>query len=281
MDVIQAAGLGMLQGITEFLPISSSGHLILAHTWIGTVSGGLTFDAVLHFATALSILVYFWRDLFSLARSAFRWMRIKDIHEGEKTLIVALIVATIPAVILGLLLEDIMATMFREPLLVAGALLVGSAIMFFAEKHRYALAASRRHTKVDTEERGMETLHTGQAVLIGLFQSLALVPGMSRSGMAISGGMYMGLSREESAKFAFLLAVPLLLGAGAKKLIEIISLSSGTYQFAPLIIGAFAAFVVGLTVIHYLLKFLREHSLMVFVWYRTLLAALIFVLVLG
>jgi len=272
MSIYEAIILGVVQGLTEFLPVSSSGHLILVREvlGLGLGGGGLAFDAILHFATALAVALYFWKDIFMLFQSAFLWVTQNEIEETQKRLIVALVVATIPAVILGLLLEDIMASVFRNGALVAVTLVLGSIIMIVAEK----LSKGGFWTEGETQR---EPLDTKGAVVVGLFQSLALVPGMSRSGMAISGGMLMGLSREMAARFAFLLAVPLLLGAGAKKMLDLSASGELMNGLMPLLIGAMSAFVVGILVIHYLLKYLRTHSLMVFVWYRLALAAVILV----
>jgi len=253
MDVIGIwtyFALGAVQGVTELLPVSSSGHLVLAHAWLGATTNDLAFDALLHFATAIAIAGYFWRDIVGIVR------------EGGATL-VALLVATIPAGVMGLILEDVMATIFRNPLFVAYALIVGSVCMIGAEW------VYRRRTKPF-----LTTLTVPRAVVVGLFQSLALVPGMSRSGMSIVGGMVMGLSREESARFGFLLGVPLLLGAGAKKTLDmgVVGMS------APVVLGALVAASIAVLVIHYFLRFLRTHTLYPFVAYRVALAVAILLL---
>lgn len=262
-----SAMLGVVQGLTEFLPISSSGHLIVVREFFGTVGAGdLAFDALLHFATALAIVVYFWRDIWQLIIAAVRlpqkFLQKALIDEYEE-MALALIAGTVPAVILGLLLEDIMATLFRNPLLVAGALLVGSCIMLLAEHYKNSCA------------RGVLGHGWRRGLVIGLFQSLALIPGMSRSGMTISGGMLFGMERGEAARFGFLLGVPLLLGAGVKKAFEL-----GLFEIsADVVAGAIAAFIVALLVIHYLLKFLRSHTLHIFIVYRIALALLILIVV--
>ncbi|PCI90138.1 undecaprenyl-diphosphatase [Candidatus Kaiserbacteria bacterium] len=253
--------LGIVQGLTEFLPISSSGHLILAHKILGSIGeSDLAFDALLHFATATAIVVYFWRDISSLIIAAIgipKKVLARQSLFGNEEIVLALIAGTIPAVILGLLLEDIMATTFRNPLLVAGTLVFGSVIMFIAEKHSGYL--SRFTVIANGWKRGL---------IIGLFQSLALIPGTSRSGMTISAGMLFGMSRGESARFGFLLGVPLLLGAGAKKALDLGLGEISGYMIA----GTIASFVVALLVIHLLLKFLQNNTLYVFIIYRLVLA---------
>lgn len=268
MTIFDALFLGLVQGLTEFLPVSSSGHLILAREIFGLMGdGGLAFDAVLHFATALAIVVYFRHDVLRLIKTAINMVRGRAQQE-DAGMVVAIVVATIPAVVLGLFLEDLMATLFRNPLLVAGTLILGSIIMICAETLQGRLAAW-------ASRRGLQTPWL-RGLVVGLFQSLALVPGMSRSGMAISGGMLFGLGREDAARFAFLIGAPLLLGAGLKKIIDIAQVGSDVHT-GTLLIGAVTAFLVGLAVIHYLLRFLRSNSLYIFVYYRIALALLVLV----
>jgi undecaprenyl-diphosphatase len=272
MGVIEAMLLGAVQGLTEFLPISSSGHLVLVRELLGiNKNGALAFDAVLHFATALAVLVYFRWEIWRLLKSTIKLILRKKVKVVEKNMLSAILIATIPAVIFGIMLEKYMEIIFRNPLLVAGGLAGGSLIMFLAEKWHVSRIRVAGEQDVPNPPR---------ALTIGLFQSLALIPGMSRSGMAISGGMLMGLSRADSARFAFLLAIPLLLGAGGKKLLELGANGSLFSDAMALAAGTASAFIVGILVVHYLLKFLRNHSLMVFVWYRLVLAGLVILIVL-
>lgn len=262
MTYIESLVLGFLQGITEFLPVSSSGHLVLAHDFLGIVGeGSLAFDAVLHLATASAVLIYFRQDFWLLFQALLRKLGRLPVHPRDLTLAYALLIGTIPAVLVGVMLEDIMATLFRNPLLVAGSLLAGSALFVYAEWHYYNSVPQNEMTL----KKGLQ---------VGLFQCLAFVPGFSRSGATIAGGMLLGLSRSEAARFGFLLAVPLLMGAGAKKLLELISVG-GTIEWGTIAAGAVAAFVVGLMAIHFMLTFVRRYSLWPFVWYRVLLALLV------
>lgn len=262
MTFIESIVLGVLQGLTEFLPISSSGHLVLAHDFLGVVGdGSLAFDAVLHLATATAVLIYFKKDFWILFQALLRKLGRLPVHTPDLTLAYALLIGTIPAVIIGIFLEDIMATLFRNPLLVAGSLIAGSLLFIYAEWFYYN----------STPQNDMTI---SKAVKIGLFQCLAFVPGFSRSGATIAGGMLMGLSRSEAARFGFLLAVPLLMGAGVKKLLELIS-TGGDFAWGTIFAGAFAAFVVGLAAIHFMLSFVRKYSLWPFVWYRLFLALLV------
>tara|TARA_B100000745_G_scaffold300564_1_gene255347 strand:- start:26132 stop:26947 length:816 start_codon:yes stop_codon:yes gene_type:complete len=256
--------LGVVQGITELLPISSSGHLVIIHAWLGASGEDLAFDGMLHFATALAIFAYFYNDIKVLLHAT--WRVPGAISQGRsldesQSVAVAIGVATIPAVVLGIFLEEIMATVFRNPQLVAGTLAAGALLMILAEWR----------VRINNEKRHHVVLGWKQGIIVGLFQSLALIPGMSRSGMTIVGGMFVGLQRKDAARFGFLLGIPLLLGAGAKKIIDIGVLSIDMAMFA----GAAAAFLVALVVIHYLLEFLRNNSLYVFIVYRMALAAVI------
>ena len=269
MGIAEAIVLGLVQGLTEFLPVSSTGHLILARTLFEVDGGyGLAFDAVLHLATALAVIVYFRRDIWQLVQTALRRLGRLPVNPQDETLLFALIVGTVPAVILGLSLESMMESVFRSPLLVAGVLVAGSVLFMYAEwvyEHR------PRRNVMDVK-RGFK---------IGLFQALALLPGMSRSGASISGGMILGLTRPEAARFAFLLSVPVILGAGMKKLLELLS-TDGAIAWFSVGVGSVVAFLSGLLAIHFLLAFVRKHTLWPFIWYRLILAAfVVFVVVFG
>jgi len=269
MSTLEAIILGFVQGLTEFLPVSSTGHLILVRELFDvTTEYALAFDAILHLATAAAVIVYFHKDIWLLLNALLRWMGRLPVNERDLTLLFAIGMATIPAVLLGLSLESLMGTLFRSPLLVAGVLVVGSFLFMYAEW----VYAKRPPTNEMTLKKGL---------LIGLFQSLALIPGMSRSGASIAGGMLLGLSREESARFAFLIAIPVILGAGSKKLLELITLNEPVAWNAVLS-GAFVAFFVALFAIQFMLSFVRRHSLWPFIWYRLFLAAfVVFVVTFG
>ena len=261
-DTILFTILGFVQGLTEFLPVSSTGHLVLAREWLGVTSSyGLAEDAVLHLATALAVLVYFRNDIKALIIGSFQALQKREKNK-DSTVAVALIIGPIPAVVFGLLFESALETTFRGPSVVALALIVGSFIFLGAEW------LGRR-----TEKK--EDITVGKGFLIGLFQVLALVPGMSRSGMVISGGLLLGLSRFEAARFGFLLSFPVILGAGVLKLYELLQTGALSIEGGGLVWGALAAFVSGMVAIHVLLQFVRTHSLMPFVIYRFILAGVI------
>lgn len=265
MTTFEGIILGIVQGLTEFLPISSTGHLILAREALGLqVEYGLAFDAVLQLATALAVLVYFWRDFARMLEALWRWTARKPVQPSVRTLLLALILGTIPAIFFGLLLETYMETLFRSAFLVALTLAFGALIMWLSEKY----------AKQDVPLNGQK------GFWIGFFQSLALVPGMSRSGMSIAGGLFLGLSREEATRFAFLLALPIIAGSGLKKLLELTGGEGFGEIELPLIFGSLAAFLVGIMSIHFLIRYLRTHTLSVFIWYRIALALVVLVLVL-
>lgn len=262
MTIIHAIILGLIEGITEFIPVSSSGHLILAHQ-IFNIQGvdDLGVDAIFQSATILAVLVYFWSDLWHLFKVFIRMCMKKIVANEDKNMIWAIIVGTIPGVIFGLMLEKYMKTTFRSSHLVAFTLLVGALLMYLAE--RYA--------------KQNKTLTAGKGFFVGLFQSLALVPGISRSGATISGGLFSGLTRENATKFSFLLSFPIIVGAGVKSFLEVYKAGEiTTIGSMPLAIGFVVSFITGLISIHFLIQYLKTHKLDVFIWYRVILAVAIF-----
>tara|TARA_B100000745_G_C20154816_1_gene395724 strand:+ start:7811 stop:8620 length:810 start_codon:yes stop_codon:yes gene_type:complete len=266
MEVFTAIILGLIQGITEFLPISSTGHLVLVQEFLGVSDiYGLSFDAILHLATALAVGIYFFKDFLKIAYAFLYRITGRPVVKEDETMLLLLIIGTIPAAALGFYLEDYMDTIFRNPVLVAWTLILGALIFLLAEwvGKRY-----QEQENIPTKMR---------ALWIGFFQALALIPGMSRSGMTISGGLMLGLTREAAARFGFMLAFPIILGSGGKKFLDLLNAGTFDANIAPIFWGAVAAFGSGLLVIHYLLKFLRNHSLTVFAVYRILLAIVVLV----
>lgn len=260
--MFEAIILGIFQGLTEFLPISSSGHLIIVRDFFGFgLKNTLSFDAILQLATTLSIVVYFRKDISKLIKDFFRIIFKKEVEKKDKNMVFGIIIATIPAIFFGLLLEEYMDTVFRNVNLVALTLIIGAGIMFVAEKF------SKRFFHNNNNE-----ITKTNSLIIGFFQALALIPGMSRSGMTISGGLFMGLKRVEATRFAFLMAFPILFGSGLKKLLDIIGGGESVVIGTSLFIGAIVSFVVGLMAIHFLISFLSKHTLKIFIWYRVILA---------
>jgi undecaprenyl-diphosphatase len=260
MHIFDSIILGIVQGLTEFLPISSSGHLIIARDilgWSGT--NDLSFDAVLQLATALALVVYFWKDIFKLIKTFFALILRKTVEHKDTVLIFAIIIGTIPALVLGLLLEKYMETIFRSAGLVALVLIIGSIVMYFAE--RFA--------------QKNKDLNIRKGFWIGCFQCLALVPGFSRSGATISGGLFLGLNREDAARFSFLLSIPIILGSGLKKLLDLFQSGFVLDSGISLLVASVTAFIVGILAIGFLMKYLKKHSLNIFIWYRVILAILV------
>lgn len=251
MNALDSLLLGTIQGFTEFLPISSSGHLILFRELLGlNVQGGLAFDAILQLGTVLAVVVYFRKDIVELFKPQGR------------SLLASIAIGTIPALVLGLLLEKTMDTVFRSAILVAVMLIAGSVLFIVAEK------AAKQTTNAAT---------LGQAWWIGWFQTLALVPGVSRSGATISGGLLFGMTRESAARYSFLLSLPIIAGSGLKKLLDVVQAGGADTSYLNIAIGFAAAFFVGLACIRFLLTYLKRHTLYAFVWYRLALAAIVIV----
>lgn len=274
MDILSATLLGVVQGLTEFLPVSSSGHLIVARDLLGLgLENGLAFDAVLQLATALAVVVYFWNDILTLLYNAYRLLMGKGVDPHTRTLLFALVLGTIPAVIFGVLLESYMETAFRSAALVAWVLIAGSLLMLLAEYVHARMNTKNKQAFLNASPSASLTIKKGIAV--GFFQVLALVPGMSRSGATISGGLLLGLSREQATRFAFLLSVPIVFGSGMKKMFELENTGALSSEWLPLLLGSLVAFCVGLSAIHFMLRFLRTHTLVPFVIYRVALAGVI------
>lgn len=262
MELVDAIILGLVQGITEFLPVSSTGHLVLVREWLSINEiNGLAFDAVLHFATTAAVILYFWSDLWRLLQVVLRKLSRLPVNQKDITLLNALVIGTIPAVILGLLLESTISTYLRTSLIVAGVLFCGS-IFFMYTEWRYYLRPS--HGEINLK-RGL---------WVGVFQAMALLPGMSRSGATIAGGMLLGMTRYEATRFSFLLAIPITLGAGSKMLLDLLA-AEGTVAWHLVGIGAAVAFVTALMVIHFFLGFIRKYTLWPFVWYGIILSGLV------
>ncbi len=266
-QLVQAIVLGIVQGLTEFLPISSSGHLILVPAllgWHDPFIESLAFSVMLHVATLAALLIYFARDWARLIPAGLAAIRDRSFAgDPDRRLAWLLAVATVPAVIVGVLLNDLIETAFREPRLVAITLVVGAIILWLGDR----LGSKQRRT----EELGFVA-----AVGIGVAQALALIPGISRSGMSIAGGLFAGLAREDAAGFAFLMATPITAGAGIWEARKILAGEAGVdLPIVPLLAGMVAALIAGLFAIAIVLRYLRTHGVGIFVAYRVVLAAVV------
>lgn len=259
--------LGLLQGFTEFLPVSSSGHLVLLRGFLNIDdTTGLAFDAVLHIATTLAVILYFRKDLWLLLQTFLRYLGKMPVDAKNMTLLKGLTLATIPAALAGLFLDNIVEFYLQNDVVVAVALLA-TAVIFMVAEWYYATSPQKVN------------LTTKSALFIGLAQMFALIPGISRSGITLSTGMFLGLTRIESARFSFLLAIPITLAAGSKKLLDLLTTTDVVVNWAALGLAALTAFVVALFVIHFFLNFIRKYTLWPFIWYIMILSGVTFYLV--
>ncbi len=256
MDLLKALVLGILQGATEFLPISSSGHLVLVPWWLGWDESPLVFDVVVHLGTMLAVLVYFWRDWLTLARAGWHALRTRSLQDPDARLLTLILLGTIPAAIVGALFDDIFEAAFSEPPLVAALLLVTALLLWFSE---------RRHTA----SRDLDDLNKRDALFIGAAQALAIFPGISRSGSTIAAGITRGLPRAVAARYSFLLSTPIIVLAGAKQVLDVAlgETSVGADMAAPLVAGFITAALTGFVCIWFLLRLLQQRRLYGFVAY--------------
>jgi undecaprenyl-diphosphatase len=265
-DYVQAAILGLIQGLTEFLPISSTAHLTLVPWLLGWQSPlltSLTFDLALHMGTLAVVLVYFRHDWLALAAGLTTGVRRRSLNDRRTRLALSIVVGTIPAVIAGVLAESWVESAFRSELLIAAVLVLASVVFVLAE--RAAL-----------QVRNAEQMSAFHALLIGCGQAIAIVPGVSRSGATIATGLLVGLDRASAARFSFLLSTPIVAAAGAKRLLDAAKSGAiGSGDLGLMIVGATVAAITGWFCIRWLLSFLARDTLIAFVWYRVGFAALI------
>jgi undecaprenyl-diphosphatase len=254
---LQSAVLGVVQGLTEFLPISSSGHLILVPLVLGWPDQGLAFDAAIHLGTLAALLVYFRAELIAFGRGA------------QRRLLLLLVAATIPAGLGGLVLDEIVETRLRDPQIVALSLIVWAVVMWLADRH-----AARNPRPI----RGAERVGWGSGMTVGAAQAVALIPGTSRSGITITAGLLTGMDRVTAARFAFLLSIPVTAAAGAAKALSLLRRGVEPALLGPLTVGVITSFLAGLAAVWFLVAFLGQGSLLPFVVYRIALGVLLLVL---
>jgi undecaprenyl-diphosphatase len=259
VTVLEAVLLGVVQGLTEFLPVSSSGHLVIVPELLGIESPSLAFDVLLHLATAVAVIGYFARELFRIAVSFVRPSRLPfDEVKPARRLGLWIVIGTLPAVVGGLAAQDFVESLFRSTLAVGFFLLVTAALLFGAD---YVAEHA-------IDGRTVGRLKATDAFIVGCFQALALAPGISRSGATISGGTFLGLTRESAARF--------ILGAGVLNLGDLFEGFGETR--GPYILGAAAALVSGILAVHFMLRFLRHHRLRVFAIYAAVVGLLVIAL---
>jgi undecaprenyl-diphosphatase len=256
-DVTVAALLGLVQGLTEFLPVSSTAHLVVAEKvfHLDPDRFGLAFDVAVHLGTALAVLLYFAGTWVSLA---------VDVITGKWRMPILVIVGTVPAAVAGVLFQSAVEREVRDIRYIAIALLVGSLVFYAAER-------------LATQRRDMEQLGLFDAVFMGAAQAIALVPGISRSGITISAGLVTGVERADATRFSFLLATPVILGAGAKTLLDARRAGELFAQPEIAVVGFAVSFVAGLAAVAFMVRFLRRNPLTWFIPYRVALALVLLI----
>jgi undecaprenyl-diphosphatase len=264
LELLQAIILGVVQGLTEFLPVSSSGHLLLGQYFLGLDQDrfGLSFDVALHLGTLVAVVVFFWWDLLRMAYAFFRSFSHRDMGDPDQRLAYLVIASTVPAALIGYLLEDFFATAVRSPWVVVFNLVLVGVLFIVAE------AGGRR-------SRDASKMSFWQALGIGVAQAAALVPGVSRSGATITLGLFYGLRREEAARFSFLMSVPIIAGAGGLQLGEVLAEGLSLWDGLLFVVGFVCSAVVGYLTIRFFIRFVAVHSLRAFAYYRFGLAAVV------
>lgn len=255
MSNLQAIAMGIIQGLGEFLPISSSGHLVLAPWIFNWEVPGLTFDVALHMGTLIAVLIYFWNDWLQLFKAAWTGQ-----DREKRRVFWFLVLASIPAAVVGLSFNDILKHALRSPLIVGFMLIIFGVLLYFADRKK--------------QIRNLDSMTVVDAVVIGMAQAIALIPGVSRAGITMTAARWFSFTREEAARFSFLLSTPVIFGAGV---LELSNLNPSEINF-PFILGIAVSGIVGILCISLLLKFLRTFSFKIFVAYRIILGTTIIVL---
>ncbi len=265
-EILKAVLLGVVQGLTEFLPISSTAHLRIIPSFFGWGDIGASYTAVIQVGTMIAIIVYFWKDLIRMVLSFYGSLRSKDFKSKDTRLLILIIAGTVPIVICGFLFKDIIRNEFRNMYIMASSLIFFSIVLYAADKF----------TKKTVN---MDKLKMSDGLIIGMFQALALIPGASRSGSTISGAFFRNMTREDAARFSFLLSIPAVLLSGLYELFsQRETLLSGESAVLSLLIATVVSGVVGYWSIWFLMEYIKKHSLTLFVVYRILFGILIIAL---
>lgn len=271
MHLISAAVLGIVQGLTEFLPISSSAHLIVIPWLLGWTAEGLAFDVALHIGTSASILVFFRKDWMRLGKETVRGLKEKHpFANADRKLVWYLVAATIPAAAAGIAFEEAIEEYMRSPLVTVFTLVIFGLLLLIAEKE------SRK-------DRTMDSLTWFDSICIGIAQAIALIPGVSRSGVTITAALFRNCDRTTAARFSFLLSTPVIVGAGFLETYRFIKEAQiygtvfSTTQWPVLVVGVAASSITGFFCIRYFLKFIQSNSFKIFVIYRCILACIILI----
>lgn len=265
MTLIQALFLGIVQGATEFLPISSSAHLVLVPwilRWEFDPKAAFIFNILVQWGTLLAVVFYFRHDLHLMARAVWRGLRSrKPLQDPEARLAWLVLAASIPATIIGVVLKTQVSQAFEKPTAVSLLLLITATALFLCER-------------IGKLDRTLNSLSTPDSLWIGLAQASALFPGISRSGATIAAGLLRRLQRPHAARFSFLIAIPVMIGAGLVALIDLANLPDGNSQMSALVVGFLAAVIVGYFAIRWLIQFLSQKSLSVFAAYCAVVGGL-------
>ena len=285
-EIVTTIILGIIQGLGEFLPISSSGHLVLAHQFLSSRLEGLSrsqelaFDVALHLGTLMAVLFFFRKEISQGAKRIFQhYHSTKSLRANwgtkEIKFIGLIIVATIPGALAGYFLNEII-DIFRNPKVVATTLLFYGLLLLIADRYCSRKEKLNKKTLATKKKLSFRKLSIPQALIIGVSQALALIPGTSRSGVTITSGLFLGLGRREAAIFSFALSIPIIAGAS---LIKIPALFATDINAVAIIFGVLTSFAVGFIAIKYMLRYLTSRSYLIFVFYRLGLAILIFWLI--
>lgn len=264
MLVIYSIIFGVVQGLTEFLPVSSSGHLVILHYWVDlNLTDSLSFDVALHVGTLLALFLFFWSEVIKLLKGFFVSLTNWDLSNNpEQRLAWMILVASLPVFIIGYLTEDLITEIFRSVSTV-GILLIAFGLLFFF------------YEKLGLKNNNISDLSWGQAIKIGVAQVFALIPGVSRSGITIIAGLGENLKREEAAKFSFLLAIPAVFGAGVKKIYDLSQVGLAQGESLIFAVGLLSSLIVGYFSIKFFLRYLKNNSLNIFGWYRILVGIIV------
>lgn len=269
MTILQAIVLGVIQGFTEFLPISSSGHLILVPHLLKWPDQGLAFDAIMHLGTLMAVLFFFRLDLFRVVKNSLTMVLNGKKVGFSKDPGIMILIGCIPAGIAGILFDDFIETRLRSEAIVASTLIAFGILLWLADRYS---------ERVKTQTHRVETLRWTQVLIIGFAQALALIPGTSRSGVTITAGLFSKLNRELAIRFSFLLSVPITAGAGTLKLINLLQEGIPSGEASYLIIGFLASMLSGILAIKILLGWVRYYTFDLFVVYRIGLGMFILIL---
>jgi len=263
MSIFEAFVLGTVQGVTEFLPVSSSAHLVLTPWLFGWDDPGLAYDVFLHFGTLLAVFIYFANDWRRLIKAGFQSVVEREIRsDPDRLLFWYLILASVPAALAGVLLHEHAETSFRSPLMVASMLAVGGLVLYWCDGRFPAV-------------KRIKDINLGSAMWIGVAQAVAIIPGVSRSASTMAMARFLRFRREDSARFSFLLSFPIILGASVY---ECLGMNADLFTSVPssyLVVGFVSSAISGLLSIHWLIRFLQRANFAVFAWYRIGLAGVV------